>query len=269
MRRLFYLILLPAAVLLCVACGSKGQTGGSTLAGAEDREAKALLQGVWLDEEDEEVSFWVKGDTLFYPDSTSQPTSFAVIGDELVLVSTDARYHIEKQTAHTFWFKNQSGDVIKLKKSDEPLSDELVRGEHQSVMTYTEVVKQDSVVVYNNNRYHWYIAINPTKYKVHTTAYNDDGLEVDNVYYDNIMHVSVFSGANKLFSRDFRKQDYAGKVPEQFLSQSVLSNMEYVGVDERGFRFVATICIPDGATCYRAENLISFSGKLTTTLVEF
>jgi hypothetical protein len=45
--------------------------------------------------------------------------------------------------------------------------------------------------------------------------------------------------------------------------------MEYAGVDARGFRFVATICIPDGATCYKAENLISFDGKLTIKLIEY
>ena len=154
-------------------------------------------------------------------------------------------------------------------KSDEPLPDEFARGGHERVMTYTEVVKQDSVVVYDNNRYHWYVAINPTKYKVHISAFNNEGLEVDNVYYDNIMHVSLFRGATKFFSRDFRKQDYAGKVPEQFLSQSVLANMEYAGADSRGFRFVSTICIPDGASCYKAENIISFDGKLTMTLIEY
>lgn len=256
-------------VMLCVACGSKERAAGSSFVDDDDREAKALLQGVWQDEETEEVSFWVKGDTIYYPDPTSQPTPFAIVGDQLVLVSPDARYHIEKQTEHVFWFKNQSGDVIRLVKSDESLPNELVRGEHQRIMTYTEVVKHDSVVVFNNNRYHWYLAINPTKYKVHTTAYNDDGVEVDNVYYDNIMHVSLFSGANKFFSRDFRKQDYASMVPEQFLRQSVLANMEFASIDERGFRFVATICIPDGATCYKAENLIGFDGKLTTTLIEY
>ena len=94
-------------------------------------------------------------------------------------------------------------------------------------------------------------------------------MEVDNVYYDNIMHVSLFRGAEKLFSRDFRKQDYVSKVPKQVLEQSVLSNMEFSGVDARGFRFVATICIPDGATCYKAENLISFDGRLTTSLIEY
>lgn len=268
MRTVNYLIGLCVSIVI-VACGSKSGTDGQQSQAGEDREAKALLQGVWQDEETEDVTFWVKGDSLFFPDSTSQPTRFAIVGDELVLLSTDAHYHVEKQTAHVFWFKNQGGDIVRLVKSEEALTEEFARGDYQRVMTYTEVVKQDSVVMYGSDRYHWYIAINPTKYKVHTTAYNDDGFEVDNVYYDNIMHISLFKGAEKIFSRDFRKKDYANKVPEQFLNQAVLSNMEYAGVDAKGFRFVSTICIPDGATCYKAENLISFNGKLTMTLIEY
>ena len=269
MNRLLNSLLPATLIMLCVACGSKGRSDATSISMKEDREAKALLQGVWQDDETEDVSFWAKGDTIYYPDSTSQPTYFAIVDGQLVLMSTDAHYHIEKQTSHVFWFKNQSGDIVRLVKSHEPLPDEFARGGHERVMTYTEVVKQDSVVVYDNNRYHWYVAINPTKYKVHISAFNNEGLEVDNVYYDNIMHVSLFRGATKFFSRDFRKQDYAGKVPEQFLSQSVLANMEYAGADSRGFRFISTICIPDGASCYKAENIISFDGKLTMTLIEY
>jgi len=259
-------------VVICLAlsCGSKSApSDAAEPEGEEDRKAKSLLQGVWQDEETEEVSFWVKGDTIYYPDSVSQPTAFAVIGNQLVLRSISANYTIEKQTPHVFWFRNQGGDVVHLVKSEDPVPEELAKGSHQKVLTYTEVVKQDSVVEFGGSRYHWYIAINPTKYKVHTTAYNDDGVEVDNVYFDNIMHVSVFKGGVRLFSQDFRKQLYASKVPKQFLEQAVLSNMEFSRVDAAGLHFISTICIPDGATCYKARNLISFDGRLTTSLIEY
>jgi len=258
-----------AALTCLTGCGTKTGSKADVEEEVEDSRAKELLQGVWMDSETEETAFWAKGDTIYYADSLSQPTAFAVVGDELVLRSTDSRYKIEKQTEHIFWFRNQAGDIVKMEKSNEPPTDELVRGTHQSILTYTEVVKLDSVVTFEGERYHWYIAINPTKYKVHTTGYSDDGVEVDKVYYDNIMHVSVFRGGTKFFSRDFRKQQYAGKVPAQFLEQSVLSNMEFAGVSKRGFAFIATICIPDGATCYKAENVISFDGQLTSTLVEY
>lgn len=227
-----------------------------------------MLQGIWIDEETEEVSFRAEGDTIFYPDSTSQASYFCIVHDSLVL--GNQRYFIEKQTQHVFWFRNQNGDIVKLVKSDNPAEQEsFVHDNQPKILTYTEVVKTDSVVMYNGQRYHWYLAINPTKYKVTITSYNDNGMEVNNVYYDNIMHISVFQGATQLFSRDFKKQMYTEKIPASFLQQAVLSNMEFSRIDAQGFHFDATLCIPDGASCYRVENVISLKGELTSQLVEY
>jgi hypothetical protein len=259
-------------VLLMVACGSKSGSSQQTVEevqAQESREAKNLLQGIWVDEDTEEPSFRVVGDTIFYPDSISQPVYFAIIGDSLVLSDINAKYLVVKQSPHVFWFRNQNGDLVKLQKSDDPIHLFAFVHDRPQVLTYTEVVKKDSVVFYDAKRYHWYLAINPTKYKVHITSYNSDGVEVDNVYFDNIMHISVFEGSRQLYSSDFRKQLYTKQIPAEFLEKAVLSNMEYTGVDKRGFRFVATICIPDGASCYKAENIISFDGRLSTTLIEY
>ena len=269
MRNLTALSALVVALFLA-ACSAKSGMPQQTIANEEDNcEAKQLLQGIWVDDETQEVSFRAIGDTIFYPDSVSQPTCFKIISDSLVLDAVNAKYPIIKQSANVFWFKNQNGDIIKLSKNDDPaLIFSFVRN-RPHIMTYSKVVKTDSVVYYDGTRYHWYIAINPTKYKVHATSYNDDGVEVDNVYYDNIMHVSVFQGVTKLFSSDFRKQLYASKIPEVFLNQAVLSNMEYTGIDAAGLHFVATICIPSGASCYKAENIIAFDGKQTSKLIEY
>ena len=254
-----------------VACSSKPNVSSATSQEVEEesKEAKALLQGIWINEDTEEVSFRALGDTIYYPDTISQPTYFKIVKDSLVLGSSVVRYPIVKQMEHVFWFKNQNGEVVKLQKSDDPILVFNFVHDRPGILTYTDVVKVDSVVNYNGNRYHWYIAINPTKYKVHATSYSDDGVEVDNIYYDNIMNISLFQGAKKVFSSDFKKQQYASKIPQQFLEQSILSNMEYTKVDDKGFHFVSTICKPDGASCYKAENIISFDGKLTTILIEY
>jgi hypothetical protein len=258
--------ILISAVLL-VGC-SRQQGGSSDAANEESREAKTMMQGVWLDAETDEVSIRVKGDSIYYADSTSMPAYFKIVGDSLVLGS-GAHYAIEKQTEHLFWFKNQNGDLVKLEKSDdENDASEFVR-DTPKIMTYTHQVKCDSVVSYDGNRYHWYIAINPTKYKVVKRAYNDDGVEVENVYYDNIMHISVYQGAQKLFSSDFRKQQYAKYVPAKFLEEAVLANMEYNKIDAAGLHFNATLCIPDGASCYLVEALVSYKGQLSMKLIEY
>jgi len=137
------------------------------------------------------------------------------------------------------------------------------------VLTYTHQVKIDSVATYNGNRYHWYIAINPTKYKVTKRTFNEDGLEVENVYYDNIMHISVFQGARQIYSSDFHKQQYQGLVPAEFLNDAILANMAFSHIDASGLHFNATLCIPDGATCYMVESTISYTGVLSMQLVEY
>ena len=265
------LLLTVALSSLLVCCSSKSADNGANAGEEEEsREAKAMLQGIWVDEETDEVSFRAEGDTIYYPDSVSQPTCFRIVGDSLVLKDVDARYAIVRQSAHVFWFRNQAGDEVHLNKSEDSLRmASFVHDRPATILTYTEVVKTDSVVFFNGDRYHWYLAINPTHYKVHATSYSDDGVEVDRIYYDNIMNVSLFQGSKKLFSCDFRKQQYEGKIPHDFLERAILARMDYAGVDNRGFRFNATLCIPDGASCYKVENLISHNGHRSTTLVEY
>jgi len=259
MKKLLTISLLMVALVAC------RQNNSSVV--SEDKEAKTMLQGVWVDEESGDVSFKVKGDTIYFADATSMPTYFRIYKDSLYL-GYGTSYGIVKQTEHLFWFKNQNGDLLKLEKGD---GTEVGAGEHEapSVLTYTHQVKVDSVVNYNGKSYHWYIAINPTKYKVSKRSFNEDGLEVENVYYDNIMHISVFNGANKLFSSDFHKQQYEGLVPENFLEEAILANMEYSHIDADGLHFNATLCIPDGASCYMVESTISYTGVSSMKLVEY
>lgn len=236
---------------------------------AENKEAKAMLQGIWIDDIAEDVVFKAKGDTIYYPDSTSMPAYFKIIGDTLIMGDGSAKYFIQKQSAHLFWFKNPNGDLIKLVKSDDPNNALAFEQKKPDILTVTEKLKTDTVVMYKGERYHCYIAINPTTYKVVKTTYTDDGVKVDNVYYDNIIHISIYHGANQLYSRDFNKKMYSNLVPGNFLKQAVLSNMEYSKVDEKGFHFNAIVCIPDGSSCYMLDTNITMDGDLSMELKEY
>lgn len=249
---------------LLTACSRQKSVSGQEM--PESREAKALLQGVWMDPESEEVSFSVKGDTIFYADAVSQPAYFKIVGDSIVF-ATGTKYFIEKQTEHLFWFRNQNGDLVKLEKSTDS-TDVFVRDQPR-ILTYTHQVKTDSVVTYQGKNYHWYIAINPTKYKVMKRSYNDDGVEVENVYYDNIMHVSVYQGSQCIYSSDFRKQMYANRVPAGFLKDAILADMAYSSIDDTGLHFNATICIPDGASCYLVDTTVGYNGRMTMKTIEY
>ena len=156
---------------------------------------------------------------------------------------------------------------MKLNKDDDLMDD--FQHEQTKIMSLTSVLKRDTVVFWNNERYHLYIAINPTKYKVTRHALNEDGLDVENVYYDNIIHLSIFQGDRQLFSKDFRKQQFHKRVPEQILGQSVLNDLQYDKTHAKGFHLNASICVPGDASCYLVENVISFDGKQTTNLLEY
>ena len=261
-------VILVVILLLASCNGQQGDvTSTHPKSSKESLEAKHLLQGVWVESSSGEVSFRADGDTIYYPDAASQPTYFRIVNDTLELGAQ--HYPIVKQGEYIFWFRNQTGDVVKLSKS-ESADDSLAFVHRQpEILSVTEVVKLDSIIMYKGERYHWYIAINPTTYRVHKTNYNGDGVAVDNIYFDNIIHISLFQGRNQLYSRDFNKRMYSADVPDDFLEQAVLGNMQFERVDADGFHFNATICIPDGASCYMVETLIDFSGKMTMKLLEY
>ena len=263
MNKVLYHIMCLLMAIGFVACGGQKPVSHQE----ESREAKQLLQGVWMEEDDETAVFQMKGDSIFYVDSTSMPARFWVIGDTLFVGSN--RYPIEKHTEHLLWFRNQNGDLLKFVKSDDTNTKDEFEQSKPQILTLTEVLKRDTVVFFDSQRYHLYIAVNPTKYKVTHQTINDDGMEVENVYYDNIIHLSIFNGATQLFSRDFRKQQYAENVPAQILQQSVLNNMEFVKVDASGFHFNVSVCVPDEASCYLIDQIVDFKGKSSVKLLEY
>lgn len=235
----------------------------------ESREAKALLQGSWMDDETEDVLFRVKGDTVYYTDSTSMPAYVKVVGDTLY-IGQNGGYHIEKQTDHLLWFKNQNGELMKLEKvDDEDLQDFEDKPQSQTaIQTLTEVLKRDTVVFKDGKRYHCYIAINPTRYRVIYHTVNEDGLSVDEVYYDNIINICIIKDGQQIFKRDIHKRDYAKQVSVDFLEKAILNDMSFKMVDSEGFHFVASLCQPNGASCYLIDNLVSDKGNIQHKLAE-
>ena len=259
------LITITSVVLasMLLSCGNNAPQ-------AESREAKALLQGTWMDNETEDVLFRMKGDTVYYADSTSMPAYFKVVGDTLY-IGKNAGYYIEKHTDHLLWFKNQNGELMKLVKANEETLKDAVEEEPQSqtkVQTLTEVVKRDTVVFKDGQRYHCYIAINPTRYKVTYQTVNEDGLNVEEVFYDNIVNISIFKGSDQVFKRDMHKQDYVGQVKNDFLEKAILNDMTFKKADAEGFHFIASLCQPNGASCYLVDNIISNNGEIHFKLAE-
>lgn len=261
-----YIFLLTA--MLVVVLGGCRNSGNQQAEPVDDRKAKAVLQGIWIDADEENVIFKIKGDTIFYPDSTTQPVKFMVVGDTMVLLGNNAsRYPIMHIGAHLFEFKNQNNDIVKLVKSDDP-NDSLQFVRHRSlVLNQGKVIKNDTVVTFDDKRYHCYVQVNPTTYKVYRSFYNAEGMEIENIYYDNIIHISIYAGASRLFSKDFKKSDFSKAVPGNMLKQCVLSDIELMSVGSNGFKYQTQLAIPDSPSSFIVELLISYDGDFEVSVL--
>lgn len=252
-------------VVLFIACNNNKTQQSSKE--SEDLVAKELLQGIWLDDETETPLIRIEGDTIYYPDPQSAPVYFKILKDTLYTYGNEiTHYQIDKQTESSFWFHSLSDNILKLHKSiDENDTLAFSNRPVEIIPTYTEVTKKDSVVIYNGTRYRAYVYINPSKMKVIKTNYSEDGISMDNVYYDNVMHICVYEGKKSLYASDITKQMFSKVISEDFLQQAILSDMNFTGIDNKGYHYQATVCIPESPVCNLVNLTISFDNKLSIT----
>ncbi len=255
-----YLLLLGCGMALS-SCKNKET---KPIALQEDLKAKQMMQGIWLNEENMNVAFRVKGDTIFYPDSITQPVYFQIFKDTIVLHGArEIKYPIIRQTRNLLKFRNLNGEEVMLTLSEDAEDETFFVAKHPIALNQNQLIKRDTVISYNGDRYHAYVQVNPTTYKVLKTAYNDEGVAVDNFYYDNIVKLHIYQGPRNIFSSDFRKHRFEKQVPADILSQSVLSDLTLKQVDAKGFHYVASLVIPDSMSSFEVELVIDFKGHLS------
>ena len=249
--------------ILLIACNNTKKQ--NSLEQSENVKAKELMQGIWIDDESDIPLLFIKGDTIYYANSQSTPVYFKIIKDTLYTFGNElARYQIDKQTEYSFSFHSLADNIVKLHKSEDPNDSLAFSGKPVEIIpTYTEVTQKDSVVFYNGIRYRAYVYINPSKIKVVKTTYSEEGISMDKIYYDNIMHICIYESSKCLFSSDITKQMLENVISTDFLQQSILSEMNFKNVDRKGFYYQATVCIPESSVCNIADLSVSFDGKLT------
>lgn len=257
-------IIVFAVLLLSLAsCSEKGTM--DTV--AEDVEAKEMLQGIWLSEEGT-VNMRIAGDTIYYSDTEMLPVGFCVMNDTLVIdgVANKSKYAIVERTTTNFSFKNNVGDVLSYVRSDNVEEDKQLferKDGGEIAINQCKLIKRDTVLTVGEHKYHAYIQVNPSSYKVVMTTYNADGFQVENVYYDNIINICLYDGGTRLYSKDFKKQDFSKLVPEEYLAQSVLSDVLVEGATETGMTFFAYICVPNSSASYVVKVDITKDGKMS------
>ena len=62
---------------------------------------------------------------------------------------------------------------------------------------------------------------------------------MDNVYYDNVMHICVYEGRKMIYGHDITKDMFSDVIPDEFLKNAILSDMDFYGVGKVGFRYQA------------------------------
>ncbi len=257
---LFALCLLCAA--LCASCGSNEQQSSNSA--NEDTLAIAELQGIWLDAEEDDMAFRIKGDTIYYPDTISRAVRFAIMGDTLCMYGSNvSKYPLVKRSLTQLSFRNAGGDTVRFIKSDSPTDSIYFLRRPTVALNQSTLVKSDTIVSHNADKYHCYYQVNPTTYKVYKSTINDDGIEVESVFYDNIAHLSVYIGAKRLFSKDFSKNDFSTALPESIISQCILSAISLCKVTDSGLLHSALLAMPDSPSCFVADFMVSYSGELT------
>lgn len=233
-------------IVLVVSLASCSNRQNGEVSVKEDLTAKQLLQGIWVNDETEMPLMRIEGDTVYYANPQSAPVPFKVVHDTIYIYSNEpVAYKIDRQTEYSFWFHSLADEVIKLHKS-ENAEDSLVftSREVEVISTTPEVIKKDSIVTYKNTRYRGYVYINPSKMKVFKTSYSENGISVDNVYYDNVIHICVYEGKKMLYGQDITKKMFADIFPAEMLDQAILADMNFMGVDSKGYHYQATLGIP-------------------------
>ncbi len=259
MKAFRYLFLVVGLVVV-VGCTSKKQE-----APARDVQAEAMLDGVWLDGDDESVVFMVRHDTLFYPDANALPVPYRIYGDTLYLEGKHkSKYFIEKLTQHLFVFKNQNQERVKLVKSDDKSAMQAFDSVSDASMAEInqQLLKRDTVVLAGDQRYHCYMQVNPTTYRVVKNDINEEGVGVGRAFYDNIVNVTVYEGSRRVYSHDFTKREFAKFVPTEIMGQCILSDVIYLSCSHECVVFQSQLRIPESPSSYIVNINISRNGKM-------
>ena len=77
----------------------------------------------------------------------------------------------------------------------------------------------------------------------------------------------MYEDRKSLYFFYINKQKFKREDPDDFLQWAILADMDFMGVDSKGYHYQATVCIPDGASCYMVNITAGKDGGLAFELV--
>lgn len=252
-------------MLLALCIGACRQS--SDTSAREDRQAKEMLQGIWTDDGNDNAIFMAKGDSIFFPDSSSQPAKFWIYGDSLYVKGNDTNHYlITRQDKHLFKFINGMGDEVKLVKDDSGALLGQFNVDRPYAMNILRTTSSDSLFHAEGSRWEVRVSIQPTSDKVIKSDYNDIGIEVDNLYLDNSARVTLLFDGVVVYSHEFSKPEFERFLPKDMIQKSILRDMQLERADASSVFLTATLGIPDAASSYVVETRIQRDGKTSMRL---
>lgn len=255
--------LLLCVFLSLVAC--KDRTSDEAMR-QEDLKAKKMLQGIWFFD-DGETAFMAKGDSIFFPDTTSLPVKFWIAHDSLYLKGNHVcHYQVTAQADHLFKIANPSGDEVKFVKG----GNNVARADFMQARPYAlntfRTFDSDTVVSNDMGFFDTRIHVETTSDQVIRSTYNDQGIEVDNMYLDNVARITTLNHDKLVYSHDFRKAEFSQLVPAEFLEKCILRGITFSHAAGDALYYDVSIGIPDASTTYVIELRINSKGKVTKKL---
>lgn len=232
----------------------------------EDTQAKKMFQGYWTLDDGEAV--WeVRGDSIYYPDATSLPVRFWIVSDSLYLQGHHVNsYKIVKQADHLFRFCNETGDEVKLVKGNaKTLRAEFAQPKSYAINTFT-TYDADTTVSNDLGFFDTKIHAETTSDPIIKSAYNDQGVEVDNRYLDNCVRITITSKGAIVYQHDFRKAEFSEFIPAQYFANCMLRGITYSHAAKDALFYDVSIGIPDASTTYCVELRINHEGKVSKRL---
>lgn len=260
-----FLALITIILLALTGCR---KTGGATTEERQDKEAKRLLQGAWLNDDGGTAAFLVRGDSLFFADNTSQPARVWIYQDSLYIQGANLRrYLITKQAEHLLKYISATGDEVKLTRSDgRDIDLRQFLQQRDYAINLTRVCDTDTICpLPDGTPVRVSIHTEPTSDRIMKSLYNDLGLEVDNMYLDNAATITL-SGQDYNYKHTFRKAEFSQFVPRDFMSRAILQAVAYDRRDAQAVYLSATVGIPDAETGYAVEVRITPAGRVSMRL---
>lgn len=249
--------------VMVVSCGLKETKEAIA---HEDKQAKEMMQGLWVSEGDGGAAMLVRGDSIFYPDSASMPARFWIYRDTLFLQGQNVNgYKILKQAPHLLMFDNQNGDEVKLVKSNSRV---LMKSfdYHVYAMNVFRTEQSDTTVFTDLGYYDCMVSTRTTSGRVVKSTYNDNGMEVDNMYLDNVATLTITNHGTLVFRHDFKKEEFQALVARDMMQRAILRRFYFDHADRKAFYFNAVIGVPDASTGYVLEVRVTPDGKITKRL---